>query len=137
MNIIYGILPYQYLPQLGGIKFLAGLSYDSKAILGVKFIEELQNGILFSALVENNDKYEYPLFSGQIDNILITEPQIRHLRKLTYYQELSLTEHARKKRERKSKNLILTTRNWKQFIGRRKSIIDLYTSVSSSGKHYV
>lgn len=137
MNIIYGILPYQYLPQLGGIKFLAGLSYDSKAILGVKFIEELQNGILFSALVENNDEYEYPLFSGQIDNILITEPQIRHLRKLTHYQELSLTEHARKKRERKSKNLILTTRNWKQFIGRRKSIIDLYTSVANSGKHHV
>lgn len=137
MNIIYGVLPYQYLPQLGGIKFLAGFSYDSKAILGVKFLEELQNGILFSALVENNDDYKYPLFSGQINNILITEPQIRNIRKLTHQQELLLNEHARKKRERKAKNLVLTTRNWKQFIGKRKAIVDLYTSISNSGEHYV
>ncbi|AGE91771.1 hypothetical protein A613_p47 (plasmid) [Photobacterium damselae subsp. piscicida DI21] len=126
MNIIYGILPYKYLTDLTGVKGLSGLSYKNLAILDVKFISEMNQGILFSALTTDNHDLDYPDFDFEIINIIINPKKHRTL---TEKSRHLLSDNAKKKRSRKEKNLIINKQNWKQFIGRRKTIIDLYISI--------
>lgn len=126
MNIIYGILPYKYLTDLTGVKGLSGLSYKNLAILDVKFISEMNQGILFSALTTDNHDLDYPDFDCEIINIIINPKKHRTL---TEKSRHLLSDNAKKKRSRKEKNLIINKQNWKQFIGRRKTIIDLYISI--------
>ncbi|PSU44521.1 hypothetical protein C9J12_27000 [Photobacterium frigidiphilum] len=126
MKIIYGKLPYQYLSTMAGLKGLTAQSYHGYAILKVKFIAELEQGVLFSALVDNNELHQYPVFTGVINDIIINN---RNTRKVSIHN-IDTTKNAQKKRNRKIKNLSLTERNWKQFIGRRKTIVDIYRSIN-------
>lgn len=129
MNIIYGVLPYQYLKSLSGIKGLVGLSIGTNAVLQVKFIEELNDGILFSALITDNNSLNYSKFCGEIQHLIISPRKTRTLRTLTNKQLSNLSENAIKKRRRREKNLTLTEKNWKQFIGKKHSIISFYQSL--------
>jgi len=126
MKIIYGKLPYQYLSTMAGLKGLAEQSYHGYAILKVKFISELEQGVLFTALVDDNELHQYPAFAGVINDIIVNN---RNTRKVSN-QNIVTTKNAQKKRDRKIKNLSLTERNWKQFVGRRKTIVDIYSSIN-------
>ncbi|HIF9162527.1 hypothetical protein WAX87_15435 (plasmid) [Photobacterium damselae subsp. damselae] len=121
MQILYGVLPYQYLEELGGVKGLTGKSFNHHALIKIKYIDDLKSGVLFAALIDNNSLYMYPVFHGEINHIIINP---RSTRTISHIKPSS--DNAKKKKERKDKNLFLTKKNWKQFIGRRQTLIKAY-----------
>lgn len=121
MQILYGVLPYQFLEDLGGIKGLTGKSFNHLALIKIKYIDDLPSGILFAALIDHNDSYLYPPFNGMINHLIINP---RNTKNISNTKPCSIP--AKRRRERREKNLFLTKKNWKQFIGRRQTLIKAY-----------
>lgn len=149
---MYGILPFDSQLMLGDMtqknqfKKLAGLSFQEHAIINVKFIADTTEGLIFAALIAHNNQVNYPPFHGRIDTIHIDGRQRRFstnpmkqtiipnptpitphkpTRKTNRGQgECQCLSNAEKKRYRKEKNLTLSKKNWKQFLRKRKSVID-------------
>ncbi|MDK9783765.1 hypothetical protein KIT90_20510 [Vibrio sp. B172a] len=145
LNIMYGMLPFDSQLILGDmkdkdqLKKLIGLSYQDHAILKVKFISNTSDGLIFCALIDTNDKFQYPLFQGKIERLYIDKRQQRFCLTPSFSSAIdgsSISIHARssnaaRKRYRKEHNQVLTQDNWKQFVRKRKSILSQFTMPSN------
>lgn len=155
LKIMYGILPFESQLMLGDmknhdeLKTLVGFSFQENAIIHTKFIADTTDGVIFSALVTNNCKVNYPRFEGRIESVFIDERQQRFStttvplqtdsstrifiklhkqnRKRTRKKgEGQILSNAERKRIRKENNLCLSEANWKQFVRKRKSVLNLF-----------
>lgn len=151
MKILYGFLPNHSLSLIENIKGLEKFSYQGNAILKTKFIAHMDTGIVFSALIHDNEPLHYPAFQGDILNIMIDQRVRRKVSATSTPPSKSLTEcnktitqdcngaarraksraripNAERKRFRKENNLDLTEKNWRQFIARRNTILAFFQS---------
>ncbi|WP_178306551.1 hypothetical protein [Vibrio algicola] len=114
LMIMYGLLPLnQSLMDIKGKNI-----HEKLDILNVKFIAANSDGIIFAALVTDTQHYQSLSFS--LESIYYKTPSKRSSPCHAHFCEAS--EHTKKRHYRKSKNLTLTRKNWKQFIGNKHTI---------------
>lgn len=154
LKIMYGILPFDSQRLLGDmqnhdeLKKLVGCSYQEHAIINVKFISDTTDGLIFSALITNNQEVNYPAFSGRIGLMFIDERCRRFMttkppkpkakthtllkipklnrKKYRINGGEQLKSNAERKRIRKEHNLTINESNWKQFVRKRRTVINLF-----------
>ncbi len=149
MKILYGFLPNHCLSNIDNIKDLEKLAYQGNAFLKTKFIAQMTNGVVFCALIHDNELLQYPTFQGEILNILIDQrvrrktpstPQSKTVIEFKNSQQKlgdsdratrraknrGRIPNAERKRFRKENNLELNEKNWRQFVARRNTILDFY-----------
>ncbi|GIU48888.1 hypothetical protein TUM4438_31300 [Shewanella sairae] len=121
LKIMYGFLHDSVNPSE-----LCGKSYQSHAILNVKIINRCGTGCVFAALVDDYlDLYQdeinqYPTTSACISNTFYKVPHRRKPVKLrTDITDPIAAKKFQKKLFRRLNNLVMTTTNWKQFVGSR------------------
>ena len=145
LNIMYGMLPFDSQLILGDtkdkdqLKNMIGLSYQNHAILKVKFISNTSDGLIFCALIDSNDTFQYPRFQGKIERLYIDKRQQRFCLTPSFSSAIDASSisiraqpsNATRKRYRKEHNQILTQGNWKQFVRKRKSILNQFTVPSN------
>lgn len=149
MKILYGFLSNHCLSLIESIKGLEKLAYQGNAILKTKFIAQMDTGVVFCALIHDNEPLRYPTFQGEILNIMIDQRVSRKAStapqsKSTTECKESMSDHgkgtarraknrgripnAERKRFRKENNLELNEKNWRQFVARRNTILAFYQS---------
>lgn len=153
MKILYGFLPNHCLSLIENIKGLEKFAYQGNAILKTKFIAQMDTGVVFCALIHDNEPLRYPTFQGEILNIMIdqrvsrkasTTPQSKPIPECKEAIKMSgkgtarraknrgRIPNAERKRFRRENNLELNEKNWRQFVARRNTILAFYQPLTGN-----
>lgn len=112
LKILYGVTDNEDIANL------KRTSFQNFAILNVKFIAKGNEGITFSALVDENTYHHYPP-TKDIKYFIFEN----HTSNRKYPKATACTLNARRKLFRKSNNLHLNQKNWKQFSAPKNAVI--------------
>jgi hypothetical protein len=121
LKIMYALISYEDFALCHGLKQLCDKSFNNFKILKVHFIAEVDNGIIFSALLSDDNQNIQPL------KISLLKTTIKHVVKKTHPANpdprsvKSLNRYLRKVNNRS-----ITNKNWKQFLDSKKTIISQY-----------
>ncbi|MGF1868348.1 hypothetical protein [Photobacterium indicum] len=119
LKIMYALITYDDLVYSHGISGLSEKSYDHHAILKVHFVAETDKGIIFSALVDDSKSLHFKSLSTPLVNVSY---RIIRNRKPPRHPVSPSLKSMRKYR-RTMKNLMMTEKNWKQFIDPKNCIL--------------
>ncbi|PSU67912.1 hypothetical protein C9J20_19660 [Photobacterium phosphoreum] len=121
LKIMYALIPYEDFAQCHGLKQLCEKSFRNFRILKVHFIAETDTGVIFSALLSDNNQNTQPL------EITLLNTRIKHVAKKKYpVNPDPRSVKSLNRFIRKLNNRSITDKNWKQFIDSKKSIISQY-----------
>ncbi|WP_305840046.1 hypothetical protein [Photobacterium leiognathi] len=121
MDIMYAVLPHgKNMP----ITNLHGLHYQQYQIVKTKFIGDVSEGTVFAALIDNTNGYFANV--DVIQNPIIAKKLTRRCTKA--FKDCA-SENAKRKHFRKQNNLVLTEKNWKQFVGKRNTVLANYQTL--------
>lgn len=126
MDIMYAVLPHG---NKTFIKDLHGSRYQQYQIIKTKFIADTYAGTVFAALVDNN-------IDGLIASVNVIQHAIFAKKRMRYCTQKftdCISENAKRKQFRKQNNIIMTNKNWKQFVERKKTILANFQTLSLNG----
>ena len=129
MDIIYAVLPHKNNIV---ITDLHGLHYQQYQIIKTKFIADTYAGTIFAALVDNN-------IDGLIASVNVIQHSIiakKRTRRCTQTFTDCISENAKRKQFRKQNNLIMTGKNWKQFVDKKNTILAKFQTLSLDGQYH-
>lgn len=112
LKIMYALITYDDLVHSHGISGLSEKSYDHHAILKVHFVAETDKGIVFSALVDDNELLQFKSLSMPLVNV--SYKIIKN--KKPPRRPISTSLKSMKKYHRTLNNLTMSEKNWKQFL---------------------
>ncbi|PST87308.1 hypothetical protein C9I86_13030 [Photobacterium sp. NCIMB 13483] len=123
LKIMYALISYEDFAQCHGLQQLCDKSFNNFKILKVHFIAEIDNGIVFSALLSDDNQNIHPL------KISLFRTTIKHVVKKTHPANPDPSSVKSLNRYlRKVNNRSITNKNWKQFLDSKKKIISQYHS---------
>ncbi|WP_419209753.1 hypothetical protein ACN08N_00220 (plasmid) [Photobacterium leiognathi subsp. mandapamensis] len=121
LKIMYALIPYEDFAQCHGLKQLCEKSFHNFKILKVHFIAETDKGVIFSALLSDNNQNTQPL------EITLLNTRIKHVAKKKYpVNPDPRSVKSLNRFIRQLNNRSITDKNWKQFIDPKNSIISQY-----------
>ena len=121
LKIMYALIPYEDLAQCHGLKQLCNKSFNDFKIIKVHFVAEIKKGIIFSALLSDDNQNIEPL------KVCLLNPKMKHAIKKKYpVNPDPCSVKSLNRFLRKVNNRTMTNKNWKQFIDSKKSILSQY-----------
>lgn len=123
LKIMYALISYEDFAQCRGLKQLCDKSFNDCKILKIHFIAEVTDGIIFSALLSDENQNIEQL------KISLLNPKIKYTIKKKYpVNPDPRSVKSLNRFLRKVNNMTMTNRNWKQFIESKKCILAEYKS---------
>ncbi|WP_043129305.1 hypothetical protein [Photobacterium leiognathi] len=129
MNIMYAVLPHKNNIV---ITDLHGLHYQQYQIMKTKFIADTPEGTVFAALINKNNIDEH-VETNVIQHSVFAK---KRTRRCTQTFTHCISDNAKRKHFRKQNNLIMTGKNWKQFVDKKNTILAKFQTLSLNGQHH-
>ena len=120
LKIMYAVIPPEKC-----IADLHGLHYQQYQIIKTKFIADTEEGTLFAALVESID------VADMIQNAVLVK---KSARLFTRNFNDCVSDNAKRKQFRKQNNLVMTGKNWKQFVDKKNTILANFKRVTNKSE---
>ena len=122
LKIMYAVLPHKNNIVIAD---LHGLHYQQYQIIKTKFIADTEEGTVFAALVKSID------VADMIQHAVLVK---KSTRLFTRNFNDCVSDNAKRKQFRKQNNLVMTGKNWKQFVDKKNTILAKFKRVTNKSE---